>query len=122
MDDFREFFLLLKEYLQKQRENVALSAAESMTILLSAVATAIVLLVLGGIVLLLTCFALAQYIGELTESAWMGYAVLALAVLLLLTLFWVRRRKWVIQPIARLMVEVFLSAKESDSSDDKTAQ
>lgn len=93
-----------------------------MTILLSAVATAIVLLVLGGIVLLLTCFALAQYISELTESAWMGYAVLALAVLLLLTLFWVRRRKWVIQPIARLMVEVFLSAKESDSSDDKTAK
>lgn len=121
MEDFKEFFLLLKEYVSKQKENAALGAAESMTTLLSAVATASIVILLGSIILLLAGFALAFLIGELTNSISMGFGALAIVVLLLLILFWVKRRQWVLQPIAKLMVQIFLERQDSSSADDSNA-
>lgn len=122
MEDFKEFFLLLKEYIQKQKENAALGAAESMTKLLSAVATALIVVILGGISLLLAGFALAFLIGELADSEWVGFCALSVVMLLLMLLFWARRKQWILQPIARLMVQVFLEQQETtddNSSDTK---
>ena len=113
MEEFKELFLLFKEYIQKQRENIALGAAESMTRLFFAATTALILLILGGIALLLASFALAFWINDVTDSAIVGFGALAGGILLLAIIFWFMRRQWVLQPIARLMVHIFLDAGQT---------
>lgn len=113
MEEFKELFLLFKEYIQKQRENIALGAAESMTRLFFAATTALILLILGGIALLLASFALAFWINDVTDSDIVGFGALAGGILLLAIIFWFMRRQWVLQPIARLMVHVFLDAGQT---------
>lgn len=122
MEEFRELFILLKEYIRKQKENIALGATEGMTILLSVAATGFILIMLGSIVLLLGGFALAFWIGELTDSAALGFGVLAGATLLLAIVFWFKRKQWVLQPIARLMVQIFLEDRHNGNDNDSTQQ
>ena len=122
MEEFKELFLLLKEYLQKQKENISLGAAESMTKLFFAATMGIVMIVLGGITMLLVCFALAFYINEVTGSAVIGFGSLAGAIFLISVVFWFKRKQWVLQPIARLMVRIFLDATESRENNTSTAQ
>lgn len=117
MEEFKELFLLIKEYIQKQRENIALGAAESMTRLFFAATIAMILLILGGIALLLASFALAFWINQVTDSAIIGFGALAGGILLLAIVFWFMRKQWVLQPIARLMVRIFL---ETDQTAEKT--
>lgn len=120
MEEFKELFLLLKEYIQKQRENMALGAAESMTRLFFAATIGIILLILGGIALLLASFALAFWINEVTGSAIIGFGSLAGGVLLLTIIFWIMRKRWVLQPIARMMVRIFIDADQSGDSNTTT--
>lgn len=122
MEEFRELFILFREYLQKQREHITLSAAESMTRLLFAATVGLILMLLGSTVLLLTSFALAFWINETTGSTFMGFGILACAVLLLLTLFWFKRKQWVLQPIAKLMVQIFLEAEEENATSNTTTK
>ena len=87
MDDFKVLFLQLRDYLRLQKENAAMGAAEGLTVVLSAVA--------------------------------IGFVIInvALAVLLLLgVVFWLKRRDWITNPIARLMVMVFMS--DGDKKED----
>lgn len=122
MEEFRELFILFREYLQKQREHITLGAAESMTRLLFAATVGLILMLLGSTVLLLTSFALAFGINETTGSTFMGFGILACAVLLLLTLFWFKRKQWVLQPIAKLMVQIFLEAEEENATNNTTTK
>ena len=122
MEEFKELFLLFKEYIQKQRENIALGAAESMTRLFFAATTALILLILGGIALLLACFALAFWINDVTDSDMVGFGALAGGILLLAIIFWFMRRQWVLQPIARLMVRIFLDADQTVDNTPSTPQ
>lgn len=122
MEEFRELFILFREYLQKQREHITMSAAESMTRLLFAATMGLILMLLGSTVLLLTSFALAFWINETTGSTFMGFGILACAVLLLLTLFWFKRKQWVLQPIAKLMVQIFLEAEEENATSNTTTK
>ena len=46
MDEFKRLFLLLKDYLEAQKDNVALATAESMTVMLSAVAVGLIFILL----------------------------------------------------------------------------
>ena len=110
LEEFKEIFLLIKEYIQKQKENISLGAAESMTRLFYAATVGIVMLVLIGIALLLASFALAFWINEVTDSAILGFASLAGIMLFIALISWGMRRRLILQPIARMMVRIFLEA------------
>ena len=110
MEEFKEIFLLIKEYIQKQKENISLGAAESMTRLFYAATLGIVMLVLVGIALLLASFAIAFWINQVTDSAILGFAALAGIMLFIALISWGMRRKLILQPIARMMVRIFLEA------------
>ena len=92
MDDFKVLFLQLRDYLRLQRENAAMGAAEGLTVVLSAVAIGFVVINLVLAVLLL-----------------LGFVVVAGIMVLLGMVFWLKRRDWITNPIARLMVMVFMS-------------
>ena len=110
MEEFKEIFLLIKEYIQKQKENISLGAAESMTRLFYVATVGIVMIVLVGIALLLASFALAFWINEVTDSAILGFASLAGIMLFIALISWGMRRRLILQPIARMMVRIFLEA------------
>jgi protein-S-isoprenylcysteine O-methyltransferase Ste14 len=118
LEEFKELFILIREYLQKQKEHLTLGAAESMTRLFFAAAVGLVLILLGGITLLLACFALAFWINEATGSTYIGFGVLAGVVLLLTALFWLKRKQWVLQPVAKLMVRIFLDSGAETTNTD----
>lgn len=99
---------------------MALGAAESMTRLFFAATIGIILLILGGIALLLASFALAFWINEVTGSAVIGFGSLAGGVLLLTIIFWIMRKQWVLQPIARMMVRIFIDADQSGETNTTT--
>lgn len=123
MEEFRELFLLVKEYIQKQKESISLGAAESMTRLLFALTVGFLLFLLGSIVLLLGSFALAFWLNEIMDSTTIGFAILAGAILMLTIILWLMRRRWILQPIAKLMVHIFINTDlPQDNTQSSTPQ
>ncbi|MBR6845876.1 MAG: hypothetical protein IKM92_04595 [Bacteroidaceae bacterium] len=119
MDEFKKLFLLLKEYLEAQKDNMALAAAESMTVMLSAVALGFILILLASVLLLLLSFALAHVVAEYSNSAALGFASQAVLVAIIGMVVWLRRNAWITQPIARLMVQIFIERRKADKEDKK---
>ncbi len=109
MEEFKKLFLLLKEYIERQKEDITLGAVENLTKVLSALVVVGVMLLLGSITLLLAAIALAIHIGECTGSLVIGFAATAGIMLLMVLLFWLCRKQWSVQPIARLMVGIFFT-------------
>ncbi len=116
MEEFKELFLLLKEYIDKQKEDMTLGAVENLTKVLSALVMGAVAFTLGCIVLVLVCFALAYFIAEETGSMPIGFASMAAIILMVVILFWFCRKQWVVQPLARLMVSIFFG-QQSDNKE-----
>ena len=110
MEEFNKFFLLLKDYIQIQKEHASLTAAESATRLLFALAVGAIVSILVGIALLLSSFACAYWINETLGSTYIGFLALAGIILFLCLIFWLKRKTWVLQPVAKLMVRIFLES------------
>lgn len=106
-DSFRQLFAEAKRYIGLQKRYLALETAEKLTILLSAVAIAVVCVILGSIFLLFASFALAYWIGQLINSLALGFLIIAIAILLMLVLFYNKRKKWIILPLAEFMASLF---------------
>ncbi len=118
MEEFKKLFLLLKEYIEKQKEDMTLGAVESLTKVLSALIVGAILFSFGCIVLLLACIALAFLVAEYTQSNAIGFASISGIILLVVLMFWFNRKRWVVQPIARLMVTTLLSQQKSEEKED----
>ena len=113
-EDIREIILEVKHYLNLQKKYLAIDAAEKTTIILSAVAIAAICILLGAIILLLGTFALAYWIGDLLNSLPLGFLAMACIVTLLFILFYCKRKAWIIQPLARMMAQLFVENNEED--------
>ena len=107
----------IKRYFGLQREYVALTFAEKLTVLLTA-------LVVGGVIalLLLLCtvfasLALSSWISSLTGSEALGYAVVALAYLLVSLLVYANRKRWIANPIADFLANTLLGNEGKDAED-----
>ena len=119
MDEFKKLFLLLKDYLEAQKGNMALAAAESMTVMLSAVAIGFIFILLASVLLLLLSFALAHVVAEYSNSAALGFASQAVLVAVIGLIVWIRRNAWITQPIARMMVHIFIERRNAEKEDRK---
>ena len=107
----------VKRYLQLQKRYFALDAVEKVTRLLSAVAVAVVCLMLGAMVLFFTLYAFAEWAGTLLGSAAAGFLIVAVLLLALATVFYTHRQQWVVQPLARLMAGLFLDDENEGEED-----
>ena len=105
----RELLLEVKSYLTLQKRFLQLDLTEKLTLLLSAIAIAVICLMLGGMALFYLTFALAYWIGEVTGVLALGFLVIALALALLLALVYYNRKRWIVQPLARMMVTLFIN-------------
>ena len=93
---------------------LARAAVEQVTCLLSAVAVAVVCLILGAMILFFTLYALAEWIGALLGSAAAGFLIVAIILLVMAMVFFSHRQQWVVQPLARLMAGLFLEEEEEE--------
>lgn len=109
----------VKHYLQLQKRYMALDAVEKVTRLLSAVAVAVVCLILGAMILFFTLYALAEWIGALLGSAAAGFLIVAIILLVMAMVFFSHRQQWVVQPLARLMAGLFLEGEEEEEEEIK---
>ena len=103
----------MKKYLSLQKEYVLMDTADKLIVILSSVAIAVVCFVLGAMALFFLTFALAHWIGAVTDNVPLGFLCIALFHLAILVLFFRNRNKWIIQPLARAIVRLFVSKEET---------
>lgn len=115
-EQFQELFTEVKQYLSLEKKYLAMDAADKLTVLLSTVAIASVCLILGAMTLFFGAFALAYWLGQLTNSLPLGFLIITVAIALLLIIFYNRRSGLIIQPLARLMTQLFVEKKEKELS------
>ena len=113
-EDIKEIILEVKHYLNLQKKYLARDAAEKIMVILSAVAIAAICILLSSIILLFCTFALAYWIGDLLDSLPLGFTAMAIIVALILLLFYTKRKTWIIQPLARMMAQLFVDNNEEE--------
>ena len=104
----------VKNYLELQKQYIVMDTAEKMTVLLSAVSTAALCLALGAMALFFLLFALASWFGQMIGSLFVGYLVMGIVLLLMMVVAFVKRKQWILQPIARLVVGLFIHEDEEE--------
>ncbi|MCM1109212.1 MAG: hypothetical protein NC388_09210 [Clostridium sp.] len=110
----QKLFLELKNYLELQKKFVMLDTAEKLTVLISAIAIGSVVLILLSMLLLFATLALAYYLGDLLHSLPLGFALIAALFGVILFYFYANRNKLVIQPLARMMADLFINPHPTD--------
>ena len=111
-ENIKDIILELKNYLNLQKKYLAIDAAEKTTIILSAAAIAAICILLGAIILLFCTFALAYWVGDLLDSLPLGFLSMAVIVAFMFLLFYCKRKAWIIQPLARMMAQLFVDNNE----------
>lgn len=114
IESIGKLFLEFKKYIELQKEYVKLDAAEKLTVMLSAIITVAVLLILGSITLLFLTFALAYFLGDVLGSLPIGFGIIAILVLILMGIFYAKRNRFVIQPLARFITQLLLTKEKED--------
>ena len=104
----------VKNYLELQKQYLVMDTAEKMTVLLSAVSTAALCLALGAMALFFLLFALASWFGQMIGSLFVGYLVMGIVLLLMMVVAFVKRKQWILQPIARRVVGLFIHEDEEE--------
>lgn len=99
--EFRQFFSLNIEYAK-------LTAAEKVTVLLTAAAVAIGAFVLAIIFFFFLSLAVAHWISDGIGIAW-AYSLVSFFYLLLIVLLFVLRKPLILNPVSRFVSRLFLS-------------
>lgn len=121
IESIQQLLLELKNYYKLQKKFVYLDTAEKLTVLLSAIAISIVMVVLVALVLMYATFALAFFIGNQLDSLPMGFVLVAAGLLLILFLFYWNRKRLIVQPLARFIARLFFE-KQNDGENGNSKQ
>lgn len=117
-----DLILETREYTGLQVRFMQKEFSDKLTRLLADVALVAVYVLLGGMVLLFLAFAAAYYIGQATGSIALGFACVALAVLCLLLICYLKRQMWIINPITRQVSGIILPSGETLTSEELKQQ
>ena len=96
-----------KNYLELQKQYLMMDTAEKLTVLFSAVALAAVFLLLGIVMLLFFVIAFALWLANFVGGVW-SFSIMGGLILLLMVVIFMKRKQWIVQPLARLVVGLFI--------------
>ena len=119
IDNIKKLLSECKQYVELQKKFLKLDLTEKATVLLSAIVIISVIILLVAMILLYFAFAAAYYLGNITQSLPLGFAIVGGSIILILILFYLLRDKIVVQPLAKLFVKLFI---ENTSSNDRQQQ
>lgn len=117
IESVQQLFLEFKCYFELQKKYLSFAATEKLTLLLSAITVAVICLVLVALVLLYLTFAMAYYLGDLMNSLPLGFISIGAFLLLVLLIFYQKRKQWIVQPIARFIADLFLENYEDNETE-----
>ena len=113
-DNLQSLWTEVKNYLELQKQYLTMDTAEKMTVLLSAVSTAVVCLALGAMALFFLLFALASWFGQMIGNMFVGFLIMGILLLLMMVIAFAKRKQWILQPIARLVVGLFIHEDDEE--------
>lgn len=111
INTLQDIFNLVKEYLQAQKELTLVTLAEKLTVLLSAIAVAIIMTIIGALALLFLVLTLAHKIEPLVGGMTESYAIITGGLLLLMALTYAFRSRIIYRPITKFLVRLLISEK-----------
>lgn len=117
-----ELFLELKTYYERQKEHKTYLIAEQLTRVISSLAIVMVVFVLALVIFVFLGMAVVQWLRNIIDSVAVCYLIYALFLLLILIVFYLNRRRWIILPLARLMISVFIKAEEESDETNKQSE
>ena len=106
----------LKHYYECQKQHKMYLVAEQTTHVISSLAIAVVMAVLLLTIFAFLGMAAAHWLSTLFGSLAMGFLLYALFLACVLGIFYMNRRRWIILPIARMMIHVFIKDGHSTVS------
>jgi len=107
----RQYVDLQKRYAQKE-------LSERLSTLLSAIAVAAVLVLLGSILLLLLCFTLAYFLGQALGNVAWGFVCMTAVALLTILVVYLNRQRWITQPLTRLVNSTLSNAEDTATTEE----
>ena len=113
-NNIQSLWIEIKNYLELQKQYLKLDTAEKLTVLLSAVSTAAVCLTLGAMALFFLLFALASWFGQMLGNLFVGFLIMGILLLLMMAIAYAKRKEWIIQPLSRLIVGLFINEEEEE--------
>ena len=113
-DNFRKLLQETKHYLNLQKEYALMDTADKLTVILSTVAISAICFVLCAMILFFLTFALAYWIGNLTGNLSLGFISISALLAIILLIAFKKRNAWVVQPLARMMVRLFVTKEETN--------
>ena len=114
-DNFRKLLQETKHYLNLQKEYALMDTADKLTVILSTVAISAICFVLCAMILFFLTFALAYWIGNLTGNLSLGFISISTLLAIILLIAFKKRNAWVVQPLARMMVRLFVTKEETNN-------
>lgn len=113
-ENFQELLQELKHYLSLQKRYVSMDAADKLTEILSTATIVAICLMIGGMVLFFSTFALAHFIGQITHSPALGFLIIAVTLLVALVIVYINRKRWIVQPFAKFLVGLLVDKEEDN--------
>ncbi len=101
----------IRTYLELQKEYLSLEAAEKLSLLLSAMATAVLCIAFGVIALSFFVIAIAIWLTNIVGGVW-SFVIMGGVMLLLIGIVLLGRKRWIVQPLARFVAGLFVSEDE----------
>ena len=107
---YKTLFSELKKYLSLKADYYKLTGVEKLSLLLSAIAVALIATVLALIALFYLTSALQSYIGQMIGMP-LSYVIIAVVYIVLGVLVVVFKKSLIVNPICRLVSKIFLDKK-----------
>lgn len=121
-----DLVLELKEYYECQKQHKKFLVTEQLTHIISTMTITIVMAVLLLTVFAFLGMAAAHWLSTLFGSLALGFLLYVLFLLAVMGVFYLNRRRWIILPIARMMIHIFIKdepftnqEKGKETNDDR---
>ena len=110
-DNFQQLYSEVKKYIELQTEYVKVEFVEKLTILLSTLLIIAVVLILAITGLFYLFFAIVYALEPILGSLAMSFGIISVLYLVLIFIFYLFRNQLVINPLVKLLSNLFLTKK-----------
>lgn len=124
VESIQKLLLELKNYYLLQKKFIRLDTAEKLTVILSAIGIALIILILVALICFFGTLALAFYLGNVLDNVPLGFIIVAAFLVLVLLFFYAKRKSFIVEPIARFIGQLFIPEQnqEDHGTEDKNAE
>ncbi len=113
VESIQKLLLEFKNYYLLQKKFIRLDTAEKLTVILSAIGIALIILVLVSLMCFFGTMALAFYLGNTLNNIPLGFIIVAGIIAFVLIIFYWNRKRFVVEPLARFIGHLFAAEQNN---------